>query len=164
MRALSAIGERARHWVAKYLEEVRPDWVVPPDDGWLFLSTQGDSLHPDALTRRVRAWVKQADVGKTGACHAFRHAMATAMLDGGADIRSIQEMLGHVSLDTTMIYTRVSIRKLIAIHTATHPAALLDDASAGAIDRGGHHGSDKADLLEALRAEADAEDDVPDDA
>lgn len=156
------IGERAIHWTNRYLEEVRPDWVMPPDEGWLFLSTLGDSLHPDGLTRRVRAYVKQADVGKMGACHAMRHAMATAMLDGGADIRSIQEILGHLSLDTTMIYTKVSIRKLIAIHAATHPGAMLDEGTRREADNG-NAPTDKADLLAALQAELASEDDVPDD-
>ena len=62
--------------------------------------------------------------GKTGSCHLLRHSMATAMLDNGADIRYIQEILGHVELSTTEIYTQVSIRKLKEVHTATHPARM----------------------------------------
>jgi len=69
-------------------------------------------------------YVTRADLGKTGSCHLFRHTMATLMLEHGADIRYIQEMLGHVKIDTTQIYTQVSIRKLKQIHTATHPARL----------------------------------------
>ena len=63
-------------------------------------------------------------MGKKGSCHLFRHTMATLMLEGGADIRFIQAMLGHAKLDTTQIYTQVSIRKLKEIHTATHPAKM----------------------------------------
>src|SRR5207245_6926712 len=74
----------------------------------------------------ARRYVGAAGIGKTGACHIFRHTMATLMLEGGADIRYIQAMLGHVRLDTTKIYTHVSIRMLKQIHTATHPAARLD--------------------------------------
>ena len=77
------------------------------------------------LTMTVRAYVVQAKTGKTGARHLFRHTMATLMLEGGADIRFIQEMLGHARLDTTQIYTRVSIRTLKQIHSASHPAAML---------------------------------------
>ena len=73
----------------------------------------------------VRKYVKKADIGKIGACHMFRHAMATLMLEHGADIRYIQQMLGHVKLETTQLYTQVSIRKLKEMHTATHPGARL---------------------------------------
>ncbi|MCK9589515.1 MAG: tyrosine-type recombinase/integrase [Terrimicrobiaceae bacterium] len=72
----------------------------------------------------VRDYVSAAKLGKTGSCHLFRHTMATLMLEGGADIRYIQAMLGHAKLDTTEIYTQVSIRKLKEIHSATHPARL----------------------------------------
>ena len=66
----------------------------------------------------------KADIGKRGACHLFRHSMATLMLENGADIRFIQQMLGHADLNSTQIYTHVSIQKLKQIHTATHPARL----------------------------------------
>ena len=66
--------------------------------------------------------MRAAKTGKEGACHLFRHTMATLMLEHGADIRHIQEMLGHVDLSTTQIYTQVSIRRLQAVHSATHPA------------------------------------------
>ena len=65
-----------------------------------------------------------AKIGKRGACHLFRHTMATLMLEGGADIRFIQAMLGHADLKTTQIYTHVAIRQLQEIHRATHPAKL----------------------------------------
>ncbi len=68
-----------------------------------------------------------ANLGKKGACHLFRHTMATLMLENGADVRYIQEMLGHAELSTTQIYTQVSIRKLKEIHTATHPARMKPD-------------------------------------
>jgi integrase/recombinase XerD len=68
--------------------------------------------------------VDGAQLGKSGACHLFRHTMATLMLENGADIRFIQAMLGHAELSTTQIYTQVSIRKLKEIHSLTHPARL----------------------------------------
>ena len=116
------IGERALQWIDRYIEEVRPDFVTPPDEGYLFLTESGESLTPDHLTELVRRAVDRACLGKTGACHLFRHTMATLMLENGADIRFIQQMLGHASLSTTEIYTQVSIRKLQEIHAATHPA------------------------------------------
>lgn len=98
---------------------------MPPDAGVLFLTQEGEELSPNRLTQLVREHVTAAELGKTGACHLFRHTCATLMLEGGADIRYIQELLGHVELSTTQIYTRVSIRKLKAVHTLTHPGARL---------------------------------------
>jgi integrase/recombinase XerD len=74
----------------------------------------------------VAEYVDAADIGKRGSCHLFRHSVATLMLEGGADIRYVQEMLGHASIETTQFYTKVSIRQLKAIHTATHPSAKLE--------------------------------------
>jgi integrase/recombinase XerD len=118
------IGDRALAWIDKYVIEVRPGLVQEPDDGTLFLSNQGDTFSPNRLTQMVREYVDASGIGKRGSCHLFRHTMATLMLEGGADIRFIQQMLGHAELSTTQIYTQVSIRKLKEIHAATHPAKL----------------------------------------
>jgi integrase/recombinase XerD len=118
------IGARALAWIDKYVLEVRPTLARQPDDGTLFLSNQGDTFSPNRLTQMVREYVDGAQLGKSGACHLFRHTMATLMLENGADIRFIQAMLGHAELSTTQIYTQVSIRKLKEIHSLTHPARL----------------------------------------
>lgn len=117
------IGQRALAWLARYLATARPVLVVEPDDGALFVSADGIAFSPDRLTQIVGGYVTASGVGKQGACHLFRHTMATLMLEGGADIRYIQAMLGHAELSTTQIYTQVSIRALQAVHAATHPAA-----------------------------------------
>jgi integrase/recombinase XerD len=119
------IGERALKWIEKYLRELRPALVVAPDPGTLFLANYGEAFGLSRLTQLVGDYVRGAGIGKTGACHLFRHTMATLMLEGGADIRFIQQMLGHVRLTSTEIYTQVSIRTLKAIHDATHPGARL---------------------------------------
>ncbi len=116
------IGERALAWIARYQTDARPQLASDPNHGVLFLTVAGDDITPDHLTERVGRYIR-AGTGKPGSCHAFRHTMATLMLDGGADIRHIQEMLGHAELSTTQIYTHVSLRSLQAIHTQTHPAA-----------------------------------------
>ena len=126
------IGERAVGWIEKYLVEVRPGIMVEPDEGFLFLTEQGEAFTPNRLTQLVRGYVNAADTGKRGSCHLFRHTMATLMLEHGADIRFIQAMLGHVSLETTQIYTQVSIRKLKEIHSMTHPGARLARAEPAA--------------------------------
>jgi integrase/recombinase XerD len=118
------IGERACRWVERYLEEARPQLAVSPDDGTLFLAKSGRALGPNHLSFVVGAYVRSAGIDKAGACHLFRHTMATLMLEGGADIRFIQQMLGHEQLTTTQLYTRVSIQELQKVHTRTHPARM----------------------------------------
>jgi integrase/recombinase XerD len=123
------IGERALAWLDIYLNTLRPEIVRKPDNGIVFLTSNGAQFTPNYLSWLARQYVKSASIGKNGACHIFRHTMATLMLEGGADIRYIQAMLGHVRLDTTQIYTHVSIRKLKEVHEATHPGARLDSDS-----------------------------------
>jgi len=120
------IGERAIAWVQKYIREMRPQLVTEPDLGTMFLTGAGEEISADHLTLTIGGYVQKANLGKTGACHLFRHTMATLMLEGGADVRYIQQMLGHAELSTTEIYTHVSIRALKQVHTATHPGAALD--------------------------------------
>ena len=124
------IGDRALLWIDKYMQEVRPLHLVGHQaDDPLFLTEQGNPLTPNLLSKMVRQYVLASGVNKNGACHLFRHAMATAMLENGADIRFVQEMLGHACMETTAIYTHVAATKLKEIHNATHPAKLkrVDD-------------------------------------
>jgi integrase/recombinase XerD len=119
------IGERALFWLDKYLVELRPLLVLHNESDHIFLTRQGRPIRPKHLTRMLHEHVKKAGISKSGSCHIFRHTMATLMLEGGADIRFIQEMLGHENLDTTKIYTKVSIGKLKEVHEKTHPGAFL---------------------------------------
>ncbi len=118
------IGERAVQWAQKYLYEVRPRLAVFPDQGTLFLTGRGETFNKDSLTVLVRHCIQKSGCGKQGSCHLFRHTMATLMLENGADLRSIQEILGHAHLTTTQIYTQVSIRRLKEVHNLTHPAGM----------------------------------------
>jgi len=119
------IGERAQAWTRKYVEEVRPGLVMEPDSGALFLSAEGAAFSLGGMGHLIRVYVRASGVRKCGSCHLFRHTMATLMLEGGADIRYVQHMLGHADLNSTQIYTRVSISKLQEVHAATHPGAKL---------------------------------------
>lgn len=119
------IGERAVAWINKYLAEVRPSYVVEPDEGYLFLTREGNNFTTCWMGTLVRGYVRAANIGKTGSCHLFRHTMATLMMENGAGLRYIQRMLGHAQLSTTEIYTQVSTRKLKEIFMATHPGARL---------------------------------------
>jgi integrase/recombinase XerD len=149
------IGTRAHEWIEKYVADVRPAIVMEPDDHYLFLTTDGKPFTRLALlSEMVRKYMRQAAVDKKGGCHVFRHTMATLMLENGADIRFIQEMLGHSRLSTTDIYTHVSIAKLQQIHQATHPAERPRPAADGAAP------ATSPDLLALLDADDDAGDEA----
>jgi len=119
------LGERAMAWFRRYRDEVREELACGVDEGELFLTREGRAFQLASLTTMVRAYVRASGTVKTGSCHLFRHTAATLMLENGADVRYIQEMLGHKMASTTQIYTRVSIQKLREIHHATHPGARL---------------------------------------
>ena len=124
------IGERALFWLRLYVELARAGFDPDGHTDVLFLSSVGTSLCPDWLSRKVRRYLASANVQKKGSCHLLRHSVATLMLEGGADIRYVAEMLGHAGLETTQRYTRVSIDRLRAVHAATHPGAGLSTAMA----------------------------------
>jgi integrase/recombinase XerD len=124
------IGERACRWIEKYTCEVRPAFVDAEDPGILFLARHGEAMQGKQLSVIVRKAIEAAALERfrnthpNAACHLLRHACATHMLENGADIRFIQALLGHSSLSTTQIYTRVSIQQLKAVHERTHPARI----------------------------------------
>ncbi|NBB80906.1 MAG: tyrosine-type recombinase/integrase [Verrucomicrobia bacterium] len=88
------------------------------------MTSYGEPFYPDVLSRKVSKYIKTAEIGRKGSCHLFRHSCATQLLEGGADTRFIQQLLGHAKLETTQIYTDVSIMQLIEVHERTHPARL----------------------------------------
>ncbi len=118
------IGERALLWIRRYLDSLRTELVLEPDEQYLFVSDLGVQYRKNQLSDLVKKYLLAAGIERPGACHLFRHACATHMLEGGADIRFIQALLGHADLSTTEIYTRVSVKKLKEVHSATHPARL----------------------------------------
>ncbi len=125
------IGERALAWINKYLEAARPKFARSGDEaGALFLTERGAPLTARYLSAMVTRYVAKAGLGKAGSCHLFRHTCATLMLEHGADIRHVQEQLGHACLQTTQIYTHVSIKRLKEVHAATHPGAKLSPRQA----------------------------------
>ena len=118
------IGARALSWIERYLVQARPLLEVDINQRTLFLSGYGDALTPDHLSRLMGNYIEAAGLGRKGSCHLFRHTCATLMLENGADIRYIQQLLGHAKLETTSIYTEVTVRQLQKVHTLTHPAEL----------------------------------------
>ena len=122
------VGERALSWLERYLGEVRPRLCQDTHTQTFFLTAYGEGFHPDVLSRMVAHWLRQAGLKRKGCCHVLRHACATHMLENGADIRYIQQLLGHELLDTTAIYTEVSIKQLQEVHARCHPGAKLSPA------------------------------------
>ena len=122
------IGTRALAWLEKYLEEVRPFATRDRDEGEIFLGRFGKPMTIEMMSyvgrqRRKRACLARDEDGWVpGALHVYRHSAATGMLDGGADLRVIQQFLGHASIATTQIYTTVSIPTVKSVHQKTHPA------------------------------------------
>lgn len=116
------ISDRALGWIRWYLR-VRPVPLDAADADVLFLTKYREMLGATSLCRTVTQHVRAAGITKTGSCHMFRASMATLMLEGGADLRFIQEMLGHSKIETTQIYTRVSAGSLQRIYQSVHPSA-----------------------------------------
>ncbi|EFC1529369.1 tyrosine-type recombinase/integrase [Escherichia ruysiae] len=116
------VGHVALEWVTRYLRDVRPRLAYRFDSGHLFITWHGKGLNRGTLTQIGGETIREkARIQKPGACHIFRHSMATQMLDNGADTRHIQAILGHEKLETTQIYTRVAIGHLQEVHALTHP-------------------------------------------
>lgn len=120
---LLPIGKTALHWLDQYLEKSRPKLLLEIKEQALFLSGYGERLSPGYLGNWVAKTIKAAGIQKQGSCHLLRHSCATHMHENGADIRVIQQLLGHARLDTTSIYTAVAITHLKEVYARTHPAA-----------------------------------------
>ena len=116
------VGTRAMQWLEKYLDDVRPLLSLTNNVQALFITGYGSAFNAQVLGRTVIKYIEKSNIGRKGGPHLFRHTCATHMLEGGADIRYIQQLLGHEKLETTAIYTEVSIIQLQAVHSRCHPA------------------------------------------
>jgi site-specific recombinase XerD len=120
---LLPVGEPARRALQRYLERGRHALAADPREGALFLSKSGRRLSNSDVTRRLALWVREAALAAGVSPHSLRHSFATHLLEGGADLRTIQELLGHASISTTQVYTRVDAARLREAYAATHPRA-----------------------------------------
>jgi integrase/recombinase XerC/integrase/recombinase XerD len=117
------VGEPAQEALRRYLERGRHALVSDPREPALFISKSGRRLSNSDVTRRLGRWVKEAALAGGVSPHSLRHSFATHLLEGGADLRTIQELLGHASISTTQVYTRVDAARLRDAYAATHPRA-----------------------------------------
>jgi integrase/recombinase XerD len=120
---LVPIGRRAIGAIAIYLRELRPNLEKGEGKGVLFLNARGQPLSRMGAWKILRKYVDQAGITKPVSPHTLRHSFATHLLEGGADLRAVQEMLGHVDISTTQIYTHVDREYLRAVHRQFHPRA-----------------------------------------
>ena len=117
------VGEPARRALERYLERGRRALATDPRETALFLSKSGRRLSNSDVTRRLGLWTREAALAAGVSPHSLRHSFATHLLEGGADLRTIQELLGHASISTTQVYTRVDAARLRDTYAASHPRA-----------------------------------------
>ncbi len=117
------MGNTARKFLAKYMEGARPQLLKGKENQHLFLAQGGRHLSRQTIWKMIKKLVKEAKIKKNVTPHTLRHSFATHLLEYGADLRSVQEMLGHASITTTQIYTHVNRSRLKEIHARFHPRA-----------------------------------------
>jgi len=115
------LGRIACRYLENYIKSVRPEFIKNPYNHHLFISTRGNMLSKNVVWELVKKYARKAKLKKTISPHTFRHSCATSMLKNKADIRAIQELLGHESLESTQVYTHISINDLKETHKRCHP-------------------------------------------
>jgi integrase/recombinase XerD len=118
---LVPIGDIALQWIARYYDTERPRQLRPHSDNTLFLNSRGTAISRMGIWKIIQRHILLAGVEKKVSPHTFRHSFATHLLEGGADLRTVQEMLGHANIVTTEIYTHVDREYLKEVHRSFHP-------------------------------------------
>jgi len=117
------IGSVAIHYLKNYIEKSRKEILNGKELSILFLNSQGKSLTRQGFWKIIKKYSKRAGIDKTITPHTLRHSFATHLLENGADLRAVQEMLGHADISTTQIYTHITRNKIKEVYDKTHPRA-----------------------------------------
>ena len=117
------VGDEAIKWINRYLEEARPKLLKQKLSNYLFLNFHGNNLTRQGVWKNLKAEVRKAGIQKNITPHTLRHSFATHILENGADLRIVQELLGHADISTTQIYTHLSNKQLADIYNRAHPRA-----------------------------------------
>ncbi|KAA8446715.1 site-specific tyrosine recombinase XerD [Weissella paramesenteroides] len=117
------IGDVAVKWLENYLNNSRPLLGKQQDPHVIFLNDHGHQLTRQGVWKLIKQWVKQAGITKDVSPHTLRHSFATHILENGADLRIVQELLGHADISTTQIYTHISNKRLTEVYEKAHPRA-----------------------------------------
>jgi integrase/recombinase XerD len=125
-------GQWARDKLSSYLNEVRPRLLKGKSSSYLFLNRSGAAMSRQGFWKLIRRYALTAGIDKRVTPHTLRHSFATHLLEGGADLRSVQMMLGHADISTTQIYTHVDGARLKAVHRKFHPREREDGKAGGA--------------------------------
>jgi len=115
------VGQSALGWLGRYIEQARPVFLKKKTSNALFLNRSGEGFTRQGLWKLIKKYAKMAGLERKVHPHTFRHSFATHLLEGGADLRSVQIMLGHADISTTQIYTHVSRERLKEVHKRFHP-------------------------------------------
>lgn len=120
---LIPVGQKAREALTHYLEVRAQIQALSGFEDYVFLGKQGKAIHPSVIAKRLQAYAMKLGLPKNVTPHMLRHSFATHLMNNGADLRGIQELLGHSSLSTTQKYTHISLDKLMAVYDKSHPKA-----------------------------------------
>ncbi|MGM0124508.1 tyrosine recombinase XerD [Enterococcus sp. AZ194] len=118
------LGDYAIHWIERYLEEVRPTLTrKKPNETHLFVNNHGSGLSRQGIWKNLKAIVRDAGINKDVTPHTLRHSFATHLLENGADLRTVQELLGHADISTTQIYTHITKKRMTDVYKQHFPRA-----------------------------------------
>ena len=115
------VGQSALEWLGRYIDQVRPVFLKRRTSNVLILNRSGEGFSRQGLWKLIKKYARMAGLERKVHPHTFRHSFATHLLEGGADLRSVQVMLGHTDIATTQIYTHVTRDRLKEIHKKYHP-------------------------------------------